>query len=305
MINTKEPIITYSCHNCNKNLASNNPASQYQKQKLIQKTIRVSSSLYTMNLAGLSTYKRPLSVGQLVEQAGTPYYVPPNINWNQMSDRPIPSIQRVKTASPGASSTKSTIVRHRPGAMSPGGNGVDIKHNSYDRYLNRLKGKAPLRRGPVPPTFGLPYIPFSQVYPVYGGKQFKTSIVTGCNNNCSKNVDDNARIYDRPANAIQESIQGVTYHFSVGDEVWARKNPTIDLLYKATILSIDLGSVYELRFEDGTIIYTTIEQSKMRPYYNCNCNPVLSASDIYLQSVNTDKENEAICTLLNLGNIIN
>jgi len=74
------------------------------------------------------------------------------------------------------------------------------------------------------------------------------------------------------------------------------------LLYKATILSIDLGSVFELKFEDGAILYTTIEQSKIRPYYNCNCNPVPSASDVYLQSVNTDKENEAICTLLNLGN---
>lgn len=301
MINTKEPAIAYNCRNCNRNLASNNPASQYLRQKLIQNTNRVASSLYSMNLAGLTAYQRPLSTGQLVEQAGTPYYVPPGINWNQMSDRAIPSIQLVKTASLGASSTKSTIVRNRPGAMSPGGIGVDIKHNSYDRYLNRLKGKAPLRRGIVPPTFGLPYIPFSQVYPVYGGKQFKTSIIDDCVCPQTNKIIQDKIIYDRPQNAIQENIMSVTYHYSVGDEVWARKDPHVDLLYKATILSIDLGSVFELKFEDGTILYTTIEQSKIRPYYNCNCNPVLSASDVYLQSVNTDKENEAICTLLNLG----
>ncbi len=33
--------------------------------------------------------------------------------------------------------TKRSITSLRPGAMSPGGSGVDIKHNSYDRYLNR------------------------------------------------------------------------------------------------------------------------------------------------------------------------
>jgi hypothetical protein len=305
MMNTKEPVISYNCRNCNKNLASNNPASQYQKQKLIQNTVRVASSLYSMNLAGLTVYRRPLTTGQLVEQAGTPYYVPPGVNWNQMSDRPVPSVQKVKTGSGstyGASSTRSTIVRNRPGAMSPGGIGVDIKHNSYDRYLNRLKGKAPLRRGLVPPTFGLPYIPFTQVYPIYGGKQFKTSIIDDCVCPQTKKLEQNKIIYDRPANAIQEDILSVTYHYTVGDEVWARKDSHIDLLYKATILSIDLGGIYELQFEDGTIIYTTIEESKMRPYYNCNCNPVQSATDIYLQSVNTDKENEAICTLLNLGN---
>jgi hypothetical protein len=65
--------------------------------------------------------------------------------------------------------------------MSPGGSGVDIKHNSYDRYLNRLKGKKPIRRGPIPPAFGLPYIPFNRAEPIYGGKVMKTSIVNNCN----------------------------------------------------------------------------------------------------------------------------
>lgn len=307
MINTKEKEsdIIYNCRNCNKNLASNNPASQYQRQKIIQKTVRVPSSLYSMNLAGLTVYRRPLTTDQLVEQAGTPYYVPPGVNWNQMSDRPIPSLQKVKTGSGstyGASSTKHTIVRNRPGAMSPGGLGVDIKHNSYDRYLNRIKGKAPLRRGIVPPTFGLPYIPFSQAYPIYGGKQFKTSIINSCVCPQNNKEEQDKIIYDRSQNAIQEDILSVTYHFTVGDEVWARKNSNIDLLYKATILSIELDGVYELQFEDGTITYTTIEQSKIKPYYNCNCETVQSATDIYLESVNTDKQNEAICSLLNLGN---
>jgi hypothetical protein len=38
-------------------------------------------------------------------------------------------------------STKSTITANKPGAMTPGGQGVDVKHGSYHRYLAKKKGK--------------------------------------------------------------------------------------------------------------------------------------------------------------------
>ena len=38
-------------------------------------------------------------------------------------------------------STKSTITANKPGAMTPGGYGVDVKHGSYARYLGKLKGR--------------------------------------------------------------------------------------------------------------------------------------------------------------------
>ena len=38
-------------------------------------------------------------------------------------------------------STKQTLTRLRPGALSPGGEGVEVKHGSYERYLLKLKGK--------------------------------------------------------------------------------------------------------------------------------------------------------------------
>ena len=41
---------------CDTNLTSDTPANQYQKLKLIQNTVRVQSSLYTMNLGALSAY---------------------------------------------------------------------------------------------------------------------------------------------------------------------------------------------------------------------------------------------------------
>lgn len=262
---------TNSCRGCNQNLASDNPASQYQRQKLIQNTVRVKASLYTMNLAGLAGYQNPSNTYQLIEQAGTPYYAPPKVNWNQMSDRAKPANQVVKTASGSAyhgSSTKHTIVRNRPGAMSPGGVGVDIKHNSYDRYLNRLKGKSVLRRGPIPPTYGAP-IPFNRAYPVYGGKVVKTAIVNGCDE-CQKDVSiANEIIYNPESNAIQDQILNVKYTFSIGDFVWANKIYISKELHKAQIINIENG-IYIIKFTDDDTI-TTANINELFIYFDCNC----------------------------------
>jgi hypothetical protein len=300
------PTEIFSCRGCNQNLAANNPASQYQRQKLIQKTVRVYSSLYTMNLAGLSTYQKPLNKYQTVEQDGTAYYAPPGVNWNQMSDRASPAIQHVKTGSGstyGASSTKHTIVRHRPGAMSPGGIGVDIKHNSYDRYLNRLKGKKPLRKGVIPPTYGAP-IPFNRAYPVYGGKVVKTGIINGCDCPDVNNVNADNIIYGPKSNATQDLIYSVKYTFHVGDYVWAQKTVSNATLYKAQIKSI-INDVYTVEFEDGTI--KTTDANNLSIYFDCNCS--LSANQIPIinyiindpTQANINSYGTSICSLINLA----
>jgi hypothetical protein len=184
----------FNCRNgrCDQNLNGNTPFDQYQRQKIIQNTVRVPSSIYTMNLGALSVYQRP-----------NPEY---RVNWNQMSDRKERHEQRPNApgTNPGGNSTKRTITRLRPGALSPGGAGVDIKHNSYARYLARIKGKAPLRQQAVPPYFGLP-IPFNPAHPVYGGKVFKTGIVAGCN--CPDN-EYLSRVY---VDNIQEEINNVMF----------------------------------------------------------------------------------------------
>lgn len=261
-----------SCRGCNSNLASDNPASQYQRQKLIQNTVRVASSLYTMNLAGLSGYQNPLSTYQLVNQPGTPYIAPPSVYWNQMSDRAKPADQVVKTGSGSTyhgSSTRHTIVRCRPGAMSPGGVGVDIKHNSYERRLNKLKGKAPLRRGIIPPTYGVP-IPFNRAYPVYGGKVVKTAIINGCDcPDITQNFVGDKRIYGSMLNAIQDIILSVGYKFNVGDFVWAKKYANKTKLYKAQIINI-ANDIYTIKFvEDNSIVETNL--CGLIIYVDCNC----------------------------------
>ena len=99
-----------------------------------------------------------------------------------MSDRPVPSVQRssVPTGSNNSLNRKHTsVTSSKPGNQTPGGVGCDIKHNSYDRYLNRIKSKAPLRRGVIPPNFGKTII-FNPAFPIYGGKTTKTNIVAGC-----------------------------------------------------------------------------------------------------------------------------
>jgi len=266
----KPSPFVYRCRGCNNNLTSNDPASQYQRQKIIQNTVRVPSSLFTMNLGALNVYERPNLDYKVVDVSGSNYIVSPGVNWNQMSDRKEPHVQVVKTGSGsgyGASSTKRTITRNRPGAMSPGGSGVDIKHNSYDRYLNRLKGKKPIRRGPIPHTFGLPYIPFNRADPIYGGKVMKTSIVNNCNCPIVSYNNDDTKLYVN--NSIQKQIYGITYKYNILDYVFSKKlGDTSGKKYKAQIIGIDNG-IYTVSFEDGTIEQVSGEYLSI--YYTCDC----------------------------------
>ena len=166
---TKEQIPTIcKAFTCNRNLSAMDSSSQYQRLKLIQNTVRVPASLYMSDLGALNVYQTPGLY---------------NVNWNQMSDRRERHIQPTIVTGGSTyhgSSTRHTITRERPGAGCPGGAGVDIKHNSYYRYLARLKGKGPVRRGVIPPHFGTPII-FNPAYPIYGGKTTKTNIVNNCN----------------------------------------------------------------------------------------------------------------------------
>ena len=294
------PTERTSCRGCNNNLAGNDPASQYQRQKIIQNTVRVSSSLYTMNLAGLTVYKKPLKVYQKVEQSGSVYFAPPSVNWNQMSDRPIPSVQTAVTSSGSSyrgSSTRHTIVRNRPGAMSPGGVGVDIKHNSYDRYLNRLKGKSVLRRGVIPPNYGEP-IPFNRAYPIYGGKTIKTGIINNCD---CPDITDNSladvRIYGSRLSALQDLILSVHYEYHVGDFVWAKKLDTETQLYKAEIISID-NNLYTIMFvDDGTVITTTVNNIFI--YFDCQCSDSYSIDDLFFEGLTDGVYNSIVLNLIN------
>ena len=61
---------------------------------------------------------------------------------NNQSDRQHASNSKLSTfriVPRNPSSFRRTKTSLKPGALCPGGMGVDVKHNSYDRYLARKK----------------------------------------------------------------------------------------------------------------------------------------------------------------------
>lgn len=132
-------VYSSRCNGCSVGGASSAEATQCR----IQNTVRVTQSEYLENLAGLNVYAKPLAKYGFV-------------NWNQGSDRAEPGRVVRNVPSHGANSTKTSVTRMRPGSCSAAGQGVDIKHGSYARYLARIKGRGPYRTQAlsVPPVEG-------------------------------------------------------------------------------------------------------------------------------------------------------
>ena len=140
-------VYSSRCNGCRNGVANSAAATQ----RRIQNTVRVSQSEYLENLAGLNVYTPAVAKYGFV-------------NWNQGSDRAEPGLVQRCVPSHGANSTKTSITRMRPGSCSAPGQGVDIKHGSYARYLARIKGRGPYRTEALP------------VAPVKGNKTKKYGI---------------------------------------------------------------------------------------------------------------------------------
>ena len=143
------------CVGCN--VQTDPVQTQEIRQKRIWGLVRTSSSMFTMNLAALSVRGT---------QANDPTKTYGYVNWNQMSDRAVPSVI------PGTMNVPRHRTRHRPGATGTGGvkaNGVDVKHGSYARYLARKKAGnlKTIKTTPLPE-------------PLYGNKQYSLGMLPGC-----------------------------------------------------------------------------------------------------------------------------
>ena len=90
------------------------------------RSLETPTSVYMSNLSSLYVYQKPSLLFH-------------KVNWNQSSDRAIPHIQPTNVQR-NSSSLRGTRTGSKPGAMIPGGVGVDIKHNSFNRYNLRLRG---------------------------------------------------------------------------------------------------------------------------------------------------------------------
>lgn len=174
---------------CKKHIDYNKDLILAQKNKLITNTVRVSSSEYAMNKASATSSKN-VFIHQL-EPKPVPNGAVPNgtakiLQWNQSSDRAFPSrylapYKNKNNIPSHGNSTKKSLTRHRPGSGA-GGNqfGVDIKHNSYHRYLLKKKGLKPLRgekKSEVPSLSSVQQNKFDKQ--IQNNKYKKGSIVAG------------------------------------------------------------------------------------------------------------------------------
>jgi hypothetical protein len=276
--------VNKSCRGCYKNISSDDPAMINQRQKIIQKVVRINSSLYTMNIAGLNVYQSPSQNYQIVEQAGSNYIIPPGLNWNQMSDRSRPARQIVKTGSGstyGSSSLRGTKVSNRPGAMSPGGSGVDIKHNSYERYLNRIKGKGLLKKGKVKIDDG---------QKMTGGKDSRLAIVNNCFCEKDKNINMNKNINLNNMAEFNDVMYDVKYNFEENQNILVRKNKYNKIWYKGIIIGI-FDNIYLIDFGNGIPEEINILVYPIIPYFKTD-----KCEEIEQKNLIDIIQNSDICT---------
>lgn len=122
---------------------------ELQTQKKIQKTVGVSASTYAMIKASMNVFdKKKLITG---------------LNWNQSSDRNVAHNVSINVP--------RYLMSNRPGMLSAKGSGVDVKHNSYARYLAQKKQKS------VRQEKGVTTSNNSNVTPISGNKRYKLGIV--------------------------------------------------------------------------------------------------------------------------------
>ncbi len=189
------------------------------RNKRINGTVRVSSSEYQMNKAsGLSTQNIIFNYHQ--PKPGYERNDLELLQWNQSSDRAFPSrfnkMMKVNVPSHG-NSTKTSLTRHRPGAGAGGKQyGVDLKHNSYHRYLLKKKGLKPLRgekqkvdtwKDPKPHQSKAVFEKAIQ-----NNKWRKDSIVANMNH-CSLDLDSDCK----PASKPQVKPEDLLKYLSVDD----------------------------------------------------------------------------------------
>lgn len=121
----------------NKNTAQNMKILKLATlNKKITKSVGQSGSQYLGNLGSLEVWRdNSCSPIGLVKSGNIENLA------SQASDRykkaRVPKTAVVPTR---GNSTKRTQTSLRPGALGPGGSGVDVKHNSYARYLAKKRG---------------------------------------------------------------------------------------------------------------------------------------------------------------------
>jgi len=97
--------------------------------QIITKSVGQSDNQYIGNLGSFEVWRdASCSLTKQASQASDRYYI-----------ARMPKTAVVPTR---GNSIKRTQTSLRPGALGPGGSGIDVKHNSYARYLAKKRGGA-------------------------------------------------------------------------------------------------------------------------------------------------------------------
>jgi hypothetical protein len=149
-----ETISENSLHRAS-NLCISSPTFQNDiTQRRIWKQVRQTSSARLQQLSAVTSGAEFLKNNS-------------NVNWHQRSDRFMASVQPQLHPTHG-NSLKSTLTSGKPGSASPGGIGCDVKHDSYARYLNKIKAQKVGKQTTV------------VAQPLYGNKRFATGFALTC-----------------------------------------------------------------------------------------------------------------------------
>ena len=136
-----------------------------QRQRIIQNVVRVPASQYTVNISALNVFDPSQNSGETGSNFSGPSdrgYPSGYMNYSMSSNKP--------NGRPGTSVTTTSNVNTH---------GVDVKHNSYARYLAKKKGAGSARSG----YYSSSSQASNRATALYGGKNVMFSIVRG-NCNC-------------------------------------------------------------------------------------------------------------------------
>ena len=184
-----QPSRCYACGGCDlsgcHDLSSNINLMTIEKR--IQNQVSVHESQYTDVLGAMTIAGSYLDASANPLQATTVWsnrFSLRNQSDRREASRTGPSIPTNAAGSTNyvnvptrGNSTRSTITANKPGAMTPGGYGVDVKHGSYARYLGKLKG----RTMAVPRNNGVPIQYNVAPTAVINNKSFRFNLL---NRNC-------------------------------------------------------------------------------------------------------------------------
>jgi hypothetical protein len=126
-----------SSRSCGGDISSN--INLQMTEKRIQNQVRVAESQYTDVLGAVTIANDYLDSSANYTNASMVWGN--RFNLRNQSDRRAPHGMVNTNVPTRGNSTRTTITGNKPGAMTPGGYGVDVKHGSYARYLGKLKGR--------------------------------------------------------------------------------------------------------------------------------------------------------------------